>query len=86
MWRGGQPVDAVTFQFQRVLANRRTIPIPPVATMKKNHAQYSYLYKRKIQHFLHTSCGFERLQPILVLVLAVSLPHIASISLAYAQA
>jgi hypothetical protein len=40
--------------------------------MEKNHAQYSYLYKRKIQRFLHTSCGFKPLQPMLVLVLAVS--------------
>jgi hypothetical protein len=40
--------------------------------MEKNHVQYSYLYKRKIQRFLHTSFGFNRLQPVLVLVLAVS--------------
>jgi hypothetical protein len=54
------------------LASRRTIPAPPAAAMEKNHAQYPYLYKRKIQHFLHTSFGFNRLQPILALVLAVS--------------
>jgi hypothetical protein len=27
--------------------------------MEKNHAQYSYLYKRKIQRFLHTTFGLR---------------------------
>jgi hypothetical protein len=70
--RDQQLVDAVTCQFQRALASLRTIPAPPAVAMEKNLAQCPYLYKRKIQSFLHTSCGINRLQPILALVLVVS--------------